>query len=880
MSISRLLGRTRVQFILVQASNILDELFLAQFLHRACPEARIVFIGGDLLFGRETENVPYIGTVTFSAYNLLNPTTTYTSTEANKGEKIVAYRAFPDSYSESYFNAASYTFWDGDRDHLRLANYFNPLQNDNRIHPSLWATVIGTDGYYPLAILDDCASDSPQILPTMEWAGNTYVAGVCAARNSTAPIGLDWIASVLSDDGAPRPMRYPGLSWQVLCVCIGLLSLSHAIAVLFPRYWSPLTRDLVIDKGTQQHRRSMYIFIGTVMLFCMGFATAYPVIPSFRMIHPDWWHSGAYCVGTLATAAIALVATLSRTRPFLLWRKAPKIKLDTVANQAVQNGAPQYGPLEQFRMWLIRNSHLPFNLAAAATTLLFPLLWMNICNIEVTGGNHTFVGPLFSYRCLYPGSGVCPLTPVLLIFFGWYAWAVTQTLRMRFSNLDRPHLPDRITRKSRWSLFVSDPDITECEREANCCRESNITCLLITRQVLQRIFPNARWWPTGLLLGIFIALYCGLMFGRNLYSIDRFLWQRGGIPTPYEFLIGGIAFPLVMIALTTWLRMILVWGSLKRGLLEPLEQVPLRYAFTRLKGLGWVNMMRQGGLLEQWRDMARSTESIRQMVNDPKLRDRFLPDHQIEWKKLTEADEELKSHIATIMTVVGAEKKEDLPEPLRDPQAGLTCMASIEKCYAKAAEALLAGVLLPYWEDTRVGMVESEELSELPVKARTLPKEEAVSRSLIPLQLHASTVAEEPTYIRVAEEFLAIRYVSLIRAVLVNIRRLLTIVSVVFVFTIVAWNSYPFQPRQLIDEAFTGLLLLLGAGIIWVFAQMHRSAILSRVTDTNANELGWDFYLRLVTFGAVPVLTWLAYQFPEVGVSLFRFIQPGLEVVK
>jgi hypothetical protein len=84
----------------------------------------------------------------------------------------------------------------------------------------------------------------------------------------------------------------------------------------------------------------------------------------------------------------------------------------------------------------------------------------------------------------------------------------------------------------------------------------------------------------------------------------------------------------------------------------------------------------------------------------------------------------------------------------------------------------------------------------------------------------------------------------------------------------------------LIDEAFTALLVLLGMGIIWVFSQMHHSAILRRITDTETNGLGWDFYLRLVTFGAVPVLTWLAYQFPEVGVSLYRFVQPGLEGMK
>lgn len=853
MSISRLLSRARVQFILIQATNILDELYLARFLHRACPEARIVFIGGDLLFARETENVPYIGTVTFSSYSLLSPT----GTDPNK--RNGAYRAFPDSETESYFNAASYTFWDGVQNDLRLANYFNPLQSGSPIHASLWAIVTGTDGYYPLAIVDDCASNSPKILPTIEWTGDTYAPKPCAASEQA------WVASALNDNKAPRQVRYPGLSWEVLCICIWMLCVLHTIAVLYPRYWSPVTRDLVIDRGTEPQRRSMYIFIGTVMLFCMGFATAYPAISSFRVLHPDWSHTGAFSLVTMATAFVALVATLRRTLVFLRSRTAP--------NTVMSATAPR---LEHLRLWSACNSHLFFAVLAAAMAVCFPLLWMYICNTEVTDGKHTFVGPFFSYRCLYPGSGVCPLTPVLLVLLGWYVWAVTQTLRLRFSKLERPRLPGRIRGKSSWQLFVSDPDITECKREADCCLESNITCLLITRQVLHRLFPKARWWPAIVLLTIFVGLYCLLMFGRNLYSIDRFLWQQGRFPTPYEFLIGGIAFPLAMIALTAWLRMVLVWNSLRRGLLEPLEQLPLRYAFTRLKGLGWMDMMRQGGLLEQWRDMARSTESLRQMVHDEELWEDFFPDHRTEWATLTETYKELNGHIGRLMDIVGERK----PKNWFGPRGGLTCMADIERCYAKASEALLEGVLLPYWEDTRVGMVEGEELDELPVKAHPLPKDEAASKSHIPLQLHASTVAEEPTCIRVAEEFLAIRYVSLIRAVLVNIRRLLMIVSVVFVFTIVAWNSYPFQPRQLIDEAFTGLLLLLAAGVIWVFAQMHRNAILSRITDSNANELGWDFYLRLATFGAVPVLTWLAYQFPEVWGSLFRFIQPGLDAMK
>jgi len=76
------------------------------------------------------------------------------------------------------------------------------------------------------------------------------------------------------------------------------------------------------------------------------------------------------------------------------------------------------------------------------------------------------------------------------------------------------------------------------------------------------------------------------------------------------------------------------------------------------------------------------------------------------------------------------------------------------------------------------------------------------------------------------------------------------------------------------------MLAILGGEVIWVLAQMHRDPILSRITHTRPNELGWEFYARSVAFGAVPVLTWIAYQFPALGSALFKFLQPGLDVVK
>jgi hypothetical protein len=61
---------------------------------------------------------------------------------------------------------------------------------------------------------------------------------------------------------------------------------------------------------------------------------------------------------------------------------------------------------------------------------------------------------------------------------------------------------------------------------------------------------------------------------------------------------------------------------------------------------------------------------------------------------------------------------------------------------------------------------------------------------------------------------------------------------------------------------------------------MYRNPILSRITDTHPNELGWEFYLRILAFGAIPILTWLAYQFPDIGSMVFNLFQPAVDVMK
>jgi hypothetical protein len=583
------------------------------------------------------------------------------------------------------------------------------------------------------------------------------------------------------------------------------------------------------------YRRSVYLNIGTVVLVAMSFVIAYPL---FRVGYFYHLASGMYLLVwiTLSAGILALIATLSKTAPYLFQRH----KLE-----------------------------YPFlNLIALLALCAIVVGWLRICNSDDTNGALSYVGLFFSYRCLHPFNGVSPLVPVLSLLFGWYLWSICQTARLRFSDMNRPRLSGSVRSDAPYQLFVSDEALNACDSPIHSCLYENITCLLITREIVRRFTKLPETSLNFWLAAVYFTLFALCLFRSHIQSLDHFLSRLIFGANLYELLIAALFFPLIMIALSGWLRTILVWGALSRGLLEPLERLPIRFAFSRLKGASWVSMLRQSGLHIRWRDMGRTSESIRQLVHNPQLQSppRLQLVLSARYQRLNCQIQRLLKRIQNPGTVI---PRASLESPtgqwdIADPKysADLCLIYSIEKRYAMFCRSLLEHVLIPYWNKKRIGFVEELKHSSNPDTAKK------------------ETEPVDPEHIRLAEELIVVRYVALIRAVLVNIRYLMLFVSAAFVLAIVAWNSYPFQPHAFIDWCFTILLVFLGAGFIWVFAQMHRNPILSRITDTNPNELGWDFYVRIITFGAVPVFTWLAYQFPELGGSLFKVLQPGLQVMK
>jgi hypothetical protein len=900
MDIARKLQKGRIRYISIGATNTLDGIFLAQFLRRARPDARLVFFSADLLMDREIDNVPFVGAIGITAHPLFalgrpsrfSPPLTRNPSDASSVED---------------YNAASYTFWSLNTEKsadklpkLYLSSYsniFEPLADPNHpvpvpMYPPLWATVIGTDGNYPLAILSPCASDSPQILPAFnpeidpEVFRSTGGKGADNASGDTAKYPKNSACAVYYDGGhaahAETNLRarlkivliFPSQVWRVLCALVSLLCLSHTVILWVANYRNLFTRDLAIDDNDQPRRRAMALHVGAVMLFSMAFVVAWPLIRLSVLARTDPQDDFIGCA-TLALGLASILVTFWKIRHYIGRAKAESVP--------TQNPT---GP-ERVYLRINENKYLFINILASIGLILLVWLWNYQCSRALVATQHvpySLVGVSFALRCIHPESGVSPVVPVLLLLFAWYLWAFFQIRRMRFSEAGGPRIPRSFGDENKDRFFVSHEDLGENANSQSFHLYENIFCLLITRNTIRRFLklPEFQKLPEPVADGALALIYAFLLVYFSLFtpikSLTSFLWAHQDLPwthhfllwtyrhlaSPYEILIGGLFIPLVAIALSGWLRILLVWSSLKNGLLDRLENQPIRFAFDRLEEMRWITMLRKDGLHRQLRDQARSIESVDQMLNESDLKRRLtkcgLGRLRALRKRLLRSMAEIRSNI------------------YRNEEHPYNAGSKAEADFAAFGKQLLKYLLIPYWETERIGLVEGKEQKEVPIKALR-PKSQTASQDL-PLQLHAGAGSADPAYIQVAEEFLAIRYLSLIRAVLAYLGSLMSFVSASFVLAIIAWNSYPFQPREWANWVLTGVLVILGAGIIWVLAQMHRDPILSRVTETNANELGLDFYIRIITFGAVPVLTWLAYQFPDIGNVIFRFIQPGLDVVK
>ena len=135
-------------------------------------------------------------------------------------------------------------------------------------------------------------------------------------------------------------------------------------------------------------------------------------------------------------------------------------------------------------------------------------------------------------------------------------------------------------------------------------------------------------------------------------------------------------------------------------------------------------------------------------------------------------------------------------------------------------------------------------------------------------------------FFRTDAEMVTLGYIAFIQANCRQIENLLIFLPVGFVLTLVSLNSYPFQSVHVLGWFMASLLIAIGLAVGFVLASSERDPVLSRLNGTAPGKIGKDFYLNLVSYGALPVLTVLAAQFPAIGSFLFSWVQPVLQALR
>lgn len=427
---------------------------------------------------------------------------------------------------------------------------------------------------------------------------------------------------------------------------------------------------------------------------------------------------------------------------------------------------------------------------------------------------------IFLYRYIHIFCGVSPSVPLMLVIAAGLWWSWQSLAGLTLLDKRRPRLP---TNKD----LSLPPDDVRTQRLQALSEESN--------HRLSRLAMPMVWDPWVHGPPLVAAAVAAAM-----------LIDEVGIRAPLTF--EGLRFDLVYGALLVFVCFLLV-SSLSRltvtwlecrHLLRALDRLPLRQGFKRLKGFSWkpIWQLSLSSFDTSTVILSRSVESLSHLANtlrscklNPELR-----------TSVYAAMEELKSIRAGLE--VHKNREDQLVESF---------------CVFRRRIAAVCAVGLKF-------LSEAWEAEDGPIRFETPEGEGALDR-----------ISPE---IEAVEQFVCLVFFNFILAILLRIRNLAVIVAGTFILVALSLTSYPFVIQTLLRSFMFFVFLALTGIMTVVFAQMHRDATLSAITDTKPGELGADFWLKIGGAVGVPLLGFMTYQFPQVGGFLLSWLQPAFQALR
>jgi len=447
-----------------------------------------------------------------------------------------------------------------------------------------------------------------------------------------------------------------------------------------------------------------------------------------------------------------------------------------------------------------------------------------------SGPMHNFM----KYRYANITSGVSPFVPFLFLFAGCL-WSCWHSLSGR-PPWDRAGTGPRLPANEDVILESDYGEESPADRQrlSALTKEGNFHLL----NAMKPAKLNRRIWiPTFV---TWVILVLSGVIPAWPHRIQSFEGKR--YDDTYTIFVILIAFVL----LTDAFRLGLIWLELRR-LLMALDRLPLRRGFARMAGFSSKRLWQLGGSTfeDYFAILSKEIQTITALSNSAV--GTRVPDDL----RRTSAD------VAQFASWIQHIPKEEMKGPalthtlcdgLHDIQIKLagTCSAILRELnVAWNAETR------PVWDAERIASDKGQDTEE-----------------------------ELPLVIRLKEDFVSLFYLNFISSVFTRMRSLVLSIAGLYVFVLLSFGSYPFEPSSMFHTAMIFLLIFIAVVVGVVYGQAHKDAMLSRITDTKAGELGYEFWLRLAAFVAVPLLSLLAAKFPEIGGFLFSWLAPASQAFR
>ncbi len=822
------LQKHHIEFTVLLATDPVDELFLARYLRQAYPQGWVVVITPDLLFLRDADST-LNGLLGLDNYSLI-PGLNDRLCRQNETFGVHEDRLFVSSPSAGTFNAtvALLSVDKALETHWTPGSRKEPFIETSRFVPPAPYAEYGTPLVEEPSGEVGCEKEPFLWITILGRDGFHPIVGM-SERELRSADHQQPIAQFRSDREIPSSLK----------IASGPVSPPAEEAATMPASWRLC------------YCLCLLLLVGHALLSWTGTILADSEVRAQFARNEEARAAMVLALGALALAATFVVLLCSRT-PIVQWTGGPSLTILMWLPLFLFVGVT----LRDIGKWRAQPS-----VAWAFGVLLLGFLGFQL---YLACYPSEYLRTYWSMRLLYFTSGVSPILPVLLLLGAGYWWMWMSLRGISLVDLRRPHLPEKKD-LCNSSVRISDDEGEELREAAHP--------FFFARQVLL---------PVVLLAFLSLTV---LDLRHPVQTIEGWAYDWG-----FSLLLA------LMIAtfLGTLLKLVITWLKC-RQILAGLDRTPLRFAFGRLKNLSWHSFWNPGGstLRETCKIMTRALEN-RDRLEHALENDKQCPIPEANRQAVLaqlKATEEARmnmhdAYMATFAAENGAaandkksvqdenpvqDTKTESSGPSRHSESKLLSwgaqkqkevqqlkiltekFSALQKSMAKTAATLICEMLTPWWPQVSETVVSEDE--------RLGKADLSLTRAL-------------------AEEFSALVYVNFLVTVLLRMRTLVICAGGMYVFIVLAVNVYPFEPHPALQSLTVILLLVMGAAVGFVYAEMHREAILSRLTSTPVGELGLDFWLKLASAGAIPLFSLLAVQFPSINQYLFSWLEPALQAMK